>query len=156
VDECGINEDLKREYGRSDRGLKVEDVKRGRKFHRVNVVAAQSRDADGVKRFAAECYQGPMNGERFEKWFKNCLLKDIVKGNTVIMDNARFHRKNKLEEICKEAEIKLLFLSPYSPDFNPIEKTWANMKHVLRDTMHLSDLAQTAIYNYFDNCSKVV
>jgi hypothetical protein len=49
VDECGINEDLKREYGRALRGVKVEDVKRGRKFHRVNVVAAVIHDKKDKK-----------------------------------------------------------------------------------------------------------
>jgi transposase len=64
------------------------------------------------------------------------------------MDNARFHRKNELEKIMKKAKVHLLFLPPYSPDLNPVEKLWANMKHNLRDTAPLYDLLQTAIYNY--------
>jgi transposase len=52
---------------------------------------------------------------------------------TVIMDNAGFHCKQKLMATAEKAEVKLLFLPPYSPDFNPIEKDWANLKRDLRD-----------------------
>ena len=45
-----------------------------------------------------------------------------------IMDNARFHRMGKLELLCEEFGHKLLPLPPYSPEYNPIEKTWAHIK----------------------------
>jgi transposase len=64
------------------------------------------------------------------------------------MDRASFHRKNKLEELCKNNGARLLLLSPYSPDFNPIEKTLANMKRELRNTAPIYGLLETAIYNY--------
>jgi putative transposase len=133
---------------RPPRGVKVEDCKRGRKFHRVNVVAAQIHDKNGVRQTAALCYHGTMNGIKFEYWFENILLKSIKKGKTIIMDRARFHRKTNLEILCKKAGARLLFLPPYSPDFNPIEKTWANMKRELRSTAPMFDLLETAIYNY--------
>ena len=64
------------------------------------------------------------------------------------MDRASFHRKTKLEEICKKNEVSLWCLPPYSPDFNPIEKTWANMKKDLRNTAPLHELIKSAIYDY--------
>jgi transposase len=130
------------------RGVKVEDSKRGRKFHRVNVVAGQTKDKNGICKIAPMCYQKAMNAVRFEEWVKERLLPAVKKGSTIIMDNARFHRKNELEKIMKEAKVHLLFLPPYSPDLNPIEKLWANMKRNLQDTAPLYDLLQTAIYNY--------
>jgi len=60
---------------------------------------------------------------------KEILLRDIEKLEKrvlIVMDNARFHRKNILEKIIKETEHCLLFLPPYSPDLNPIEKLWHN------------------------------
>jgi putative transposase len=89
-----------------------------------------------------------MNGAGFENWFENSLLKSVGKGKTIIMDRASFHRKKQLEEICKKQGVSLLYLPPYSPDFNPIEKTWANMKKELRDTVPLYGLIETAIYAY--------
>jgi transposase len=86
VDECGINEHLQREYGRAVRGEKVEDTKRGRKFHRVNVVAAITHGKSGTKKTAPECYHGSMTGERFEVWFESSLLKNVKPGCVIIMD----------------------------------------------------------------------
>ena len=90
-----------------------------------------------------------MTGELFENWIETELIKSIPKGCTVIMDNAAFHRKNKLEYLSQKHGFKLLFLSAYSPDFNPIEKTWANLKRALTDILiHVENL-ETGIYNYF-------
>ena len=64
------------------------------------------------------------------------------------MDRASFHRKTKLEETGKRHGVFLLYLPAYSPDCNPIEKTWANMKKKLRDTAPLHGLLETAVYAY--------
>ncbi|TVV63815.1 hypothetical protein AZJ91_09940, partial [Streptococcus pneumoniae] len=52
-----------------------------------------------------------------------------------IMDNARFHRMGKLELLCEEFGHKLLPLPPYSPEYNPIEKTWAHIKKHLKKVL---------------------
>jgi transposase len=121
----------------------------------VNVVAAQIHDVAGVRKIAAERYQGSMTGERFEKWMRDKLLPLIGEGYTIIMDNASFHRKTQLKELCDKAKVNLLFLPAYSPDLNPIEKSWANMKRDLRDTASMFGLLETAIYNYWCDTSKV-
>jgi transposase len=64
------------------------------------------------------------------------------------MDNAKFHRKAELRKLARGKE-RLLFLPPYSPDYNRIEKTWANMKRYLCDTMQDFSSVDSAIYNYF-------
>ena len=51
------------------------------------------------------------------------------------MDNARFHRMGKLELLCEEFGHKLLPLPPYSPEYNPIEKTWAHIKKHLKKVL---------------------
>jgi putative transposase len=139
---------LKREYGRARRGTRAEDCRRGRKFHRVNAAAGQTHDAAGAGRLAPLCCQGTVNGERFEERFEKSLLKTVEKGKTIIMDRAGFHRKKQLEEACKKREVHLLYLPPYSPDCNPVEKTWANMKRELRSAAPLRGLIETAIYAY--------
>jgi hypothetical protein len=148
IDECGIQAYLQREYGRSLRGVKGADAKGGHTFHRVPIVAAMTHSKKETKKFACEWYKGSIKGERFERWFKIKLLNNVPRGSTIIMDRASFHRKKQLEELCGKAQVNLRFLSFYSPDFNPIEKDWANMKCALRDTASLCDLLQTAVYDY--------
>jgi transposase len=64
------------------------------------------------------------------------------------MDNARFHRKARLRKLAR-GKARLLFFPPYSPDYNPIEKTWANMKRSLRDSLQYFQSVGHAIYDYF-------
>ena len=81
-------------------------------------------------------------------------LRDIEKlGKRVliVMDNARFHRKNMLEKIIKGTGHCLLFLPPYSPDLNPIEKLWANMKKKLKDIAHNFNTLEEAVTSVLFN-----
>jgi transposase len=64
------------------------------------------------------------------------------------MDNAGFHCKKALRKQAR-GKVKLIFLPPYSPDYNPIEKTWANMKRYLRDNVQYFHSTADAIYHYF-------
>jgi transposase len=125
------------------RGEIIEDVKKGRRFERENVVGALC----GGGHFALECYRQATDGKFFEEWFENRLLEEIPQGYTVIMDNARFHRKTKLRKLAR-GKVRLLFLPPYSPDYNPIEKTWANMKRSLCNTLPDFQSVASAIYDY--------
>jgi transposase len=66
------------------------------------------------------------------------------------MDNAPFHRKNELRRLAR-GKARLLFLPPYSPDYNPIEKTWANMKRFLCNNMTKINSVDSGIHNYFNS-----
>ena len=95
-----------------------------------------------------ECYRQTTDGDFFESWFEDSIIKELPKGYTAIMDNAKFHRKEKLRKMAR-GKIRLLFLPPYSPDYNPIEKSWANMKRNLRNNLENFLSIDSAIYNYF-------
>jgi hypothetical protein len=128
----------------------VEDTKRGKKFERTNVISARFKSASGdVKHVATLCYVQNTDSEFFENWFKKTLVKSIKRGSTIILDRASFHRKTKLKNLARRHGMKILFLPAYSPDFNPIEKDWANMKNALVDTLPQSHDVPSAVFAYF-------
>ncbi|SNN06783.1 IS630-Spn1, transposase Orf2 [Streptococcus pneumoniae] len=73
-------------------------------------------------------YEEMVTSDFFEAWFQKFLLPTLTTPSVIIMDNARFHRMGKLELLCEEFGHKLLPLPPYSPEYNPIEKTWVHIK----------------------------
>jgi transposase len=86
------------------------------------------------KHIGVEAYKHSTNSLFVETWFRR-LLKRLPRACTIILDNASFHRKTILEDIIKKSrrKITLLFLPAYSPDFNPMEHSWANLKKYLRN-----------------------
>ena len=90
-----------------------------------------------------------MKAKLFEEWFKKYLLAVLLIGSVIVMDNASFHRKRILKELAIEKGCRIIFLPPYSPDLNPIEKKWANLKHWLRSHIHEYKSLSEAINFYF-------
>jgi transposase len=74
-------------------------------------------------------YQGTANTEFIIFWFKEILLPDLEPNSTIILDNAAIHKSLKLKILVESFGHKLLFLSAYSPDLNPIEHKWQELKH---------------------------
>lgn len=66
-------------------------------------------------------------------WVEKILVPELRVGQIVIMDNATFHKASKTKELIEHAGCVLLFLPPYSPDLNPIEKFWANFKKQVKE-----------------------
>ena len=128
VDECGIDTYLYREYGYAPQGQQVFGRIKGRKYQRCGIVAAKM----GYKILAPFQYSGTMDSSLFEFWFSNQLLPSLDKGSVIVMDNASFHSKRRLIFAAQNAGYKLIFLPPYSPELNPIEKFWAWLKRFLR------------------------
>ena len=81
------------------------------------------------------CFQVTCNTELFNAWLQKALLPSLPKGKVLILDNASFHRSEKTKQLVEEFGCKLLFLPPYSPDLNPIEKYWANLKVKIRELL---------------------
>ena len=141
-----------REYGRAKRGAKINAVKMGRmpKKYKINMVGARRKDEYGnVLPLSPLCYKHSVNGDFFAEWFRKILVKSIPKASTIIMDNASHHPKKRLANLARRHGIRLLFLPTYSPELNPIEKDWANMKkHLIDIQPDLHDL-ENAIYDYW-------
>ena len=145
MDECGIDTYLYREYGYAPRGQRVYGQISGRKYKRCGIVAAKMGD----KILAPFEYSGTMNSALFESWFSNQLLPALDKGTVIVMDNASFHSKKRLFSAAQNAGYKLIFLPPYSPELNPIEKFWAWLKRFLRKILHSSLSFDDALYTAF-------
>ena len=77
-------------------------------------------------------FEGPLNGEMFLAWVQQGLAPTLQEGDVVIMDNLATHKIRGIVEAIEAAGARLLYLPPYSPDFNPIEKMWSKIKQSLR------------------------
>jgi transposase len=117
----------------------------GRKYERVNVVAGYCNG----QILAETCYTGTTTAAVFENWFVHHMLPQTSSGDVLIMDRASFHNKNRLKEYAVEYGVTVLFLPAYSPDFNPIEHVWANLKRFLANTKIRSPNLQFGVYWYF-------
>ena len=131
LDESGINQYLHREYGRGIRGNKVFGEISGKRFARQSVVSALFEG----KFLAPMCFEGTCDTSLFNAWLKQVLIPTLIPGQVIILDNASFHKSIETQRLVKEAGCKMLFLPPYSPDLNPIEKYWANMKAKVRELL---------------------
>ena len=78
-----------------------------------------------------------MKSQLFEKWFEKDLLKELPYGSVLIMNSASFYRKDVLYEILKKYQYTLIFLPPYSPEYNPIELNWSALKRKVASGVHL-------------------
>jgi transposase len=75
---------------------------------------------------------GPINGEAFQVYVEQVLVSELRPGDIVIMDNLSSHKGPAVRQAIEAAGATLLFLPPYSPDFNPIENAFAKLKALLR------------------------
>ena len=98
-------------------------------------------------------YMGTCNAQLFEKWIEKILLPELKKGQIIIMDNATFHKSERTKILIESAGCQLLFLSPYSPDFNPIEMFWAWFKTQIREVIGSFSSLEEAINHVFNSCN---
>jgi transposase len=75
---------------------------------------------------------GPINGELFQHYVDQVLVPELRPGDIVIMDNLGSHKGAGVRAAIEAAGAALLYLPPYSPDFNPIEKAFSKLKAMLR------------------------
>jgi transposase len=78
--------------------------------------------------------EGTVDTEVFTCWLQQDLLPKLPPNSVIVMDNDTFHKGKKMKEDIANAGHTLFYLPPYSPDLNPIEKKWAQAKHIRRTT----------------------
>ena len=105
---------------------------------------------------------GPMDGEMFLAYVRQFLCPALRPGDIVILDNLSSHKVAGVKEAIAAAGATMLYLPPYSPDLNPIEKLFAKLKALLRKAAKrsinalwkkigelLNTLSSTECENYF-------
>ncbi len=108
----------KRCYGKHDWGAKG----------RTNVIGALL----GGVLLTVSMFESTINTDVYTAWVKQDLIPKLPPQSIIVMDNATFHKGNEMKIVIEEAGHTLLYLPPYSPDLNPIEKKWAQAKALRR------------------------
>lgn len=124
VDESGFERTAYRADGWACRGQRVAGERSGNTRPRTSLIAGKW----GKRFIAPVLFEGSTNAEWFNVWLEQHLFKELAPGSLLIMDNAAFHKTAKTRELIERAGHTLLFLPPYSPDFNPIEQDFATLK----------------------------
>ncbi len=124
IDESGIELTICKDRGWGKKSEKLVAKKSGKYYERTNIIAGLVNNQS----IAPMVFNGSCNTKLFEAWVEQFLIKELKYGQVVIMDNASFHKSQKTKELIESVGCKVIFLPPYSPDLNPIEKFWANMK----------------------------
>lgn len=128
ADESGMDERDNYGYGYNPRGERYQDFKSGSRGVRINMIAAYC-DEELLAPFTIE---GGCNRKIFETWLEKCLIPKLKPGQKLVIDNARFHKGGRIEELIKEAGCEVWYLPPYSPDLNKIEHCWSWLKSRIR------------------------
>ncbi len=128
IDETWAKTNMTRTHGRCAVGQRlVAKVPHGR-WQTLTFVAGLR--CDGI---IAPCvFDGPINAISFLAWVIQFLVPTLGRGDIVVMDNLSSHKAAAVRRAIKAAGAKLIFLPPYSPDLNPIEQAFSQLKTLLR------------------------
>ena len=128
VDESGAHTQMTRWRGRALGGRRL--------VARIPQGSYQTSTLISAIRLEGPCapwlFEGPLNGEMFLAWVRQGLAPRLQTEDLVIMDNLATHKVRGVREAIQSRGARLLYLPPYSPDFNPIEPMWSKVKQILR------------------------
>lgn len=116
------------EYGWAPKGQRAYGEKPTSRGQRISTLGALS--SPGL--VTAMCFEGTLNGAVFLYFLEHFLCPQLKPGQCVILDNAAAHHVEGVAELIEQTGAELLYLPPYSPDLNPIEMAWSQVKHRLR------------------------
>jgi transposase len=128
IDETWASTKMARSHGRATRGQRLRmSVPHG--HWKTTTFVAGLRLSGMV---APMVLDGPINRAAFEAYVQQILVPELKPGDIVIVDNLGSHKGKVVRDAIRAAGARLLFLPPYSPDFNPIEKAFSKLKALLR------------------------
>lgn len=128
IDETGASTKMARLRGRAKRGERcVAAIPHG--HWKTTTFTAGLRLGGMV---APMVLDGPMDGDVFLAYIKTLVVPELAPGDVVIMDNLPAHKVSGVRQAIEDAGGRLIYLPPYSPDFNPIEMAFSKLKALLR------------------------
>jgi transposase len=128
IDESGINLAMTRLYGRAPRGERV--VGSAPQNYGQNVTLLGAPSCTGIE--AVMTIEGATDADVFRAYVHEVLCPTLREGDTVVADNLSAHKAAGVQEAIAATGARLLYLPPYSPDLNPIEPCWSEIKTFLR------------------------
>lgn len=128
LDESSCNTDMTRRYAYSVGGTRAVDSAPVNKPKSTTILS--SIQLDGTMLYTT--YSGGTTSEKFNDYLENTLIPHLGKNSIIIMDNMKSHHAKDVKRCLNERRVSYLYLPPYSPDLNPIEKLWSKIKATLR------------------------
>jgi transposase len=140
IDETGVNIAMTRHFARATKGKRAYGKCPNNRGKNVTLIGAIATSGF----LAPFTFQGWTDKEAFLTYVKEVLLPELWPGACVVMDNLPAHKASEVEKMIESVGAKVVFLSPYSPDFNPIENCWSKIKEYLRsvESRNYHDLNQ--------------
>ena len=128
LDESSATTQMTRNYGRAPRGERVREATPNSHWRTVTMLATLT--LKGLQ--APMTIESATDGDVFRTYLERILCPQLSPGQVVIMDNLSAHKVAGVRQLIESTGAKLVYLPPYSPDFNPIEQAWSKIKHLLR------------------------
>jgi transposase len=128
IDETAVSTNMARIRGRAPRGVRVIGHVPLGEWKTITFVAGLRHN----RMTAPMVVDGPMTGEMFLAYVKQCLVPTLRRNDIVVMDNFRAHKVPGIREAIEKARATVRYLPKYSPDLNPIEMSYSKFKILLR------------------------
>ena len=148
-DETGIDDNEVPNKGWAPCGERCYAGKNAERTTRYNITAALNLN----RLFAPFLFEGYSTADVYETYVEQVLAPALKPGMVVVIDNARFHKSKKVIQLIEAVGCRIIFLPPYSPDFNPIEHWWAAVKNgIRRAAEELNDFYNAAVKTLGEMC----
>lgn len=137
LDESGVTTSMTRLYARGLGGARIQEAAPAGHWKILTILGAMS--TRGM--IATMTIEEATDADIFLAYLDHCLCPQLRPGDVVVMDNLSSHKIKGVRERIMAAGAELLYLPPYSPDLNPIEKAWSKLKQLLRSAQARSQEA---------------
>jgi transposase len=129
-DESSINLAFTRLYGRAPKNKRIKEGIKDVRFQRKSVLSTMRLSGEKC----TMVFDGTLNKFLMREWILTQLAPSWKSGDIFVMDNSSVHKSKLVRDTFTQCGITVLYLPRYSPDLNPIELMWTNIKSRLKKT----------------------